>query len=83
VSSALNLNIRAQRQLIHSNASPNRLWLLGENLVVDRVHGSKVLHVGKEDVDFNDLKMVRSFNFNSNVATIKKERRRKTHIVNA
>lgn len=76
ISSALDLNITAERQLGNSNASTAlhmfvcklqlfhlvclsvntyRLGLSGNKLVISLVHGSKVVHGGKEDVHFDDV----------------------------
>jgi len=40
---------------MNSNTSPARLRLLGEEGIVDLVHGGEVLHVGEEDVDFDHV----------------------------
>ena len=48
-----NLNIRTQRQLLHSHTRPRRLDLAPVRLV-SIVHGREVLHVGEVDVDFED-----------------------------
>ena len=55
MSRQLNLDIGTKRQLMNSNTSPARLRLLREEGVVDLVHGGEVLHVGEEDVDFDDV----------------------------
>ena len=51
----LNLDIRAQRQLMHRNTRPNRLRILAENLRIYLVHSGEILHVGQKDVDFDDV----------------------------
>lgn len=51
---ALNLHIRAQRQLLHSNTSATRLDIAPVRLV-HVVHAREVLHVGQEDVDFENV----------------------------
>ena len=48
-----NLNIRAQRQLLHSHTRPRGLDLAPVRLV-SIVHGREVLHVGEEDIDLED-----------------------------
>src|SRR4051794_37200839 len=55
MSSALDLNIRTERQLMNSHTSPDRLWILVEYLSVDLVHGSKVVHSSQEDVHFDHI----------------------------
>jgi len=55
VSCAFNFNIRPQWQLMHSNASPDRLRIGLEELSVDIVQGSKIFHISEENVDFDTV----------------------------
>jgi hypothetical protein len=51
----LNLNIRPHRQLVHRHTSPARLRLLREKGSVLLIHSSEVLHIGQEDINFDDI----------------------------
>lgn len=55
MSSALNLHISSQRQLVNSHTGPAWLWLFVEDFIVDQVDSSKISYVGQEDVDLNDV----------------------------
>lgn len=84
ISSALDLDITAERQLGNSNASAAlhmlvcklqlfhlvclsvntyRLGLSGDKLVISLVHGSKVVHGGKEDVHLDNVLEVAASRF--------------------
>lgn len=49
----LNLHIRAQRQLLNRHTRPRGFHIAPVRLV-GFVHGREVLHVGEEDVDFEN-----------------------------
>jgi hypothetical protein len=51
----LNLNIRPQRQLMHSNTRPHRLRLLGKEPIIHLIHGGEVVHIGQKDIDLNNI----------------------------
>jgi hypothetical protein len=52
---ALDLDVGAERELVHRDAGAARLGLLVEDLVVDGVDGREVGDVGQEDVDLDDV----------------------------
>ena len=55
MSHTLNLHIRPKRQLKDGHTTPRWLGIFAEPLRVHLVDGRKVLHVGDEDVDFDDF----------------------------
>lgn len=55
MSCTFNLHIGPEWQLVYRNASPDRLGILMEEFCIDFVHGCKILHVGKENVDFDNI----------------------------
>jgi hypothetical protein len=55
MSSALNLHISSQGQLVDSDAGPAGLRLFVEDFVIDHVDSSEVGNIRQEDVDLDDV----------------------------